>query len=305
VKRLLVISRDKELVHSIESSLNGTYAKTYLANAKDAVDAVLNEIPDLIIIDTESNGLLMPNLLSNLKNDPMFRQLPILAIVADTSLTPEWGALLIDDYIFRSNIEREFATRVGLCIKRLERITEINPLTRLPGNISINKQIQRCLDNGEIFALAYADLDHFKVFNDTYGFSRGDDLIRMTGRVILNIVSQHQGNGAFVGHIGGDDFVFIVDAERVRETAEEIVRTFDQIVPLFYNEADRINGNIECTDRYGNRRVFPMVGLSIGIVSNEHRTFSHYGEVSQVASELKKHAKGVKGSCLRFDRRRG
>jgi diguanylate cyclase (GGDEF)-like protein len=153
-------------------------------------------------------------------------------------------------------------------------------------------------------ALGYADIDNFKPFNDIYGFSRGDDVIRMTGRIIFNIVKQRQPEKSFVGHIGGDDFIFVVDPGVAEGAASEIIRSFDQIVPLFYNERERTNGTIEATDRHGHRRTFPVMALSIGITSNEYRPFTHFGEISTVATELKQFAKKEKGSCFKIDRRR-
>jgi diguanylate cyclase (GGDEF)-like protein len=178
----------------------------------------------------------------------------------------------------------------------------VNPLTKLPGNISINRQIQGRLDSGEIFALAYADLDHFKPFNDYYGFTRGDEVIRIAGRLILNIVKNMQAQGSFIGHIGGDDFIFIMDLGLVEDAAKEIIDAFDRIIPTLYEPEDRERGYIETEDRQGIRRQFPFVALSIGITSNKQKHFIHFGEVTEVACEMKGQAKQVRGSCYMIDR---
>lgn len=156
---------------------------------------------------------------------------------------------------------------------------------------------------GEVFALAYADLDHFKPFNDHYGFTRGDEVIRIAGRLILNIVKNMQSQGSFIGHIGGDDFVFIMDVNLVEAAAKEIIDAFDHIVPTLYEAEDKERGYIEKQDRRGNIRQFPFVALSIGITSNKQRSFTHHGEVAGVASEMKGQAKHISGSCYRIDRR--
>jgi diguanylate cyclase (GGDEF)-like protein len=180
---------------------------------------------------------------------------------------------------------------------------EVNPLTKLPGNISINRQIQARIDGGEAFALAYADLDHFKPFNDYYGFSRGDEVIRITGRLILNIVKNKQPQGGVIGHIGGDDFVFIMDVGLVEDAAKEIIDAFDRILPTLYEAEDRERGYIETLDRQGSTRKFPMVTISIGITSNKQRSFTHYGEITEIASGMKGHAKRARGSLYRIDKR--
>ena len=154
-----------------------------------------------------------------------------------------------------------------------------------------------------LFALAYADLDHFKPFNDYYGFSRGDEVIRITGRLILNIVKSKEPQTSFVGHIGGDDFIYITSWEIVEESAAEIIDAFDKIVPTLYDKKDRDAGFIETLDRQGNPRRYPVTALSIGIATNRNRTYSHFGEMTEVASEMKKFAKKSWGSCFLTDRR--
>ena len=178
-------------------------------------------------------------------------------------------------------------------------------MTRLPGNISINRTIQDLIDRGAIFAIGYGDLDNFKPFNDHYGFSRGDEVIKMTGRLILNIVKSKQPKGSFVGHIGGDDFIFLMNADLVEATAAEIVETFDRIISTFYDPAEREAGSIISTDRQGNPRPFPLMTISIGVTSNKKRRFSHYGEITEAVSEMKHYAKHAKGSCYRSDKRHG
>ena len=135
--------------------------------------------------------------------------------------------------------------RVDLCFARCDRMVELNPLTRLPGNISINRQIQCRLDRGIPFALAYADLDHFKPFNDKYGFSRGDEVIKITGRLMLNIVRNTSLPNIFVGHVGGDDFVCMMDPSLIEEACQDVIDAFDHIVPSFYDPEDRESGNIQ------------------------------------------------------------
>ena len=128
-----------------------------------------------MIIDVNEECHLTINALNNLKADPIFHQLPVLIILDENQETPQWESLFVEDYLKKSDFEKEGHSRVDLSILRSERAVEVNPLTKLPGNISINKQIQTRIDAGETFALAYADLDQFKPFNDYYGFTRGDE----------------------------------------------------------------------------------------------------------------------------------
>lgn len=302
-KTLVVISRDMALKSMIEGSLKGIYNVVVFSNLQSAIDFIYNAIPNLVIIDLTIYDNQTVGILNTLKGDPIFSQLPVIAILSDNHEDFQWGSIMIEDYIRRSDFERDIHTRVNLSIFRSERIVEINPLTRLPGNISINRQIQERLDRSQTFALAYADLDNFKPFNDHYGFSRGDEMIRVTGRLILNIVKNRQPQEGFVGHIGGDDFIYVANLDLVEETTNEIIDAFDQIVPTFYDMEDRERGYIKSVDRQGNTKIYPIVTISIGITHNKLKSYSHYGEITEVASEMKMFAKTFKESCFKIDQR--
>jgi len=302
-KTLVVISQDMALKSIVEGFLRDAFSVVVFNNIQSAIDFIYNTIPHLVIIDLTIYDNQSVNILNNLKGDPIFSQLPVLAILSDNPENPLWGSLLVEDYIRRSDVERDLDPRVNLAILRSERVVEINPLTRLPGNISINRQIQERLDASQAFAVAYADLDNFKPFNDHYGFSRGDEMIRVTGRLILNIVKNRQSQEGFVGHIGGDDFIYVIDVDLVEEITNDIIDAFDRIVPTFYDAEDREKGYIKSVDRQGNIKVYPVISISVGITLNKIKKFSHYGEITEVASEMKRFAKTFKGSCFKIDQR--
>ena len=303
MKSIALISKDIIILNDLERILNGLYKTAIFNNIHSALDYIYNSIPDLVIIDISTDDPASINILGNLKEDPIFYQLPVLAVLSDQSAVPTWGSLPVEDYICKADLERDMLVRVKLSIIRAERVVEINPLTKLPGNISINKQIQARLDKKEAFALAYADLDYFKPFNDKYGFSRGDEVIKITGRLVLNIVKNKQHKNSFTGHIGGDDFIFIMDINLVEETSQKIIETFDEIIPTFYDNNDRARGYIESCDRQGCLKSFDVMKISIGITNTESGEFFHYGEITERASEMKKYAKQFKGSCYRLDKR--
>lgn len=302
-KTIVLISHDDILSGITEKLLSELYSIESFKSIHPAVDYIYNSIPDLVIMDMNSQDSFTLDLLNNLKCDPIFRQLPVLAVLDETQIIPQWDTIFVEDYIKKSDFLKEGFSRVSLSILRSERISEVNPLTKLPGNVSINKQIQTRLDRNVLFALAYADLDHFKPFNDYYGFTRGDEVIRITGRLILNIVKNLQPQDSFVGHIGGDDFVFIMDLNLAEGAAKEIVDTFDRIIPTLYEAVDRKRGYIETQDRRNTLTRFPLITISIGITSNFKKPFKHYGEITEIASEMKALTKRVHGSCYRVDRR--
>ena len=304
MKTIIFISQDMVIISIVDQILQGLYRTVVFRNMQSALDYIYNSMPDLMVVDIDPDDQPAFETLNNLKEDPVFRQLPVLALLADGGVLPGlWEKIVIEDFLLKSAIKEELAPRVELSILRSERVVEINPLTRLPGNIAINKQIQSRLDRDTEFALAYADLDHFKPFNDYYGFSRGDEVLKMTGRLITNTVKGKQPKDSFVGHIGGDDYVFIMDLHLVEEAALEIIGAFDRIVPTFYDAADRQRAFIRSSDRQGKAKSFSVITISIGIAHNRQRSFSHYGELTEIASEMKSYAKRHKGSCIKIDRR--
>jgi diguanylate cyclase (GGDEF)-like protein len=303
MKTIVAISGDTVLANITINSLNHLYNVIVFGGVASALDCIYNSIPDLVIIDVDLNDTTAIDVLNSLKDDPMFSQLPLLIVLPENAAMPEWNTFFAEDYIRISDIEKELLPRVELCIARSERVVEINPLTRLPGNISINKQIQNRLDAKDIFALAYLDIDNFKPFNDKYGFSRGDEVIKIAGRLILNIVKNKQAQYSFIGHIGGDDFIYIMDVDFVEETSADIIDAFNKIIQTFYDPEDREKGCIQSIDRQGNIKIFSFMTVSIGIASNKHCNFVHYGEITEIASRMKTLAKRSKGGNFKMDRR--
>lgn len=303
MKTIVVISRDVSLMEMARSISGCEENIVAFDTVQSALDYIYNSIPNLVVIDMLSADLLSVRLLNTLKSDPIFGQLPVIAIIDDDSGILNWEEIVVEDFVRKSDLLNDLKMRLNLCLTRSERIVEINPLTRLPGNISINKQIQERIDRKMDFAFAYADLDNFKPFNDSYGFSRGDDIIKMTARIILNIVKNGQGVGSFVGHIGGDDLVFIVDRTRAETISQEIIDSFDRIIPTFYDPEDRRKGHIESVDRQGVKRTFPIMTISIGITFNRPHHVTHYGQITQLAADMKKQAKRHHTSCYSIDKR--
>ena len=303
MKTVVIVSRDIVLTNIATRLLGNLYNIVSFNSIQSVLDYIYNSTPALLVVDVALNDTAVVDGINNLKDDPMFRQLPILGILADQVIADNWDFLFIDDYLRKSGLENELQGRVTLGILRSERVVEINPLTRLPGNISINRQTQERLDRKENFAFAYADLDYFKPFNDRYGFGRGDEVIRITGRLILNIVKNRQPLNSFIGHVGGDDFIFIMSPDLAGEVSQEVIDAFDQIVPAFYDAEDREAGAIHSFDRQGNANTFPIMNISIGITDTLSGVFSHYGEITEAAAEMKKFAKQFKGSCYRYNRR--
>jgi diguanylate cyclase (GGDEF)-like protein len=171
----------------------------------------------------------------------------------------------------------------------------------LPGNIAIERAISRRIEQGQLFAVCYCDLDNFKSYNDAYGFLKGDAVIHQTARILVSAVEEAGNPDDFVGHIGGDDFVLVTTPDRAAAVCEAAIRFFDALAPLFYDPEARERGYIEGTDRRGRQERFPLVSISIMVVSNQRNPIHHMAQVAQQAIELKKLAKRRHGSVYVLD----
>ena len=188
-------------------------------------------------------------------------------------------------------------------LRRSDRDLVVHPSTRLPGAVEIEAEVTRRLETGARFAMCYADLDHFKEFNDRYSYYDGDRVIRILAKILHDVVKGLCGEEGFVGHIGGDDFIFVVPTQAVGEACAEIVNVFDLLIPYQYSEQDRRAGYFFGKDRRGQLHRVPLMTVSIGVVTNERRNFQHAAQVSELATEMKSYAKTLPGSVYSIDRR--
>lgn len=198
---------------------------------------------------------------------------------------------------------------IGLVRDLLKKITDLqirnaryaNPLTLLPGNVPIYEHIDRLLEEQRRFTVCYCDLDHFKPYNDGYGYTRGDEVIRKLAQILCaHIDDRHD----FAGHIGGDDFILIFTSDDWQERCEHILRHFERERTQFYNDTDLAQGGIWGNDRQGNSLFFPHLSLSIGaVISDMARCQSHH-QIAILATEAKHQAKKMPGNSLFVDRRR-
>lgn len=193
--------------------------------------------------------------------------------------------------------------RLRALLTRSDRDTGVHPSTRLPGAIEIERDIGRRLQAGVPFAVCYADLDHFKEFNDRYGYNNGDRIIRILARILHDVVKGVCGEDGFVGHIGGDDFLCVLPLAPMEEACAEIIAVFDALIPFQYSEPDRRSGYFFGKDRRGRLHRVPLMTLSIGVVTNERRVFTTASQVSELATEMKSYAKSLPGSIYSIDRR--
>ena len=186
---------------------------------------------------------------------------------------------------------------------KIKYASQSNPLTGLPGNISIKTFVEKQIKNGLDFACVYCDIDHFKSYNDYYGFCRGDEVIKRTACLITEVFKLSR--IGYIGHIGGDDFIAVIHPEEIHELCTRFIKEFDDMASSLYADSDIKNGYIETLDRRNEKCRYPLMSISLAVVvSHENSRFHSFLEISNVTAEIKKKAKTIKGSIFLIDQRK-
>ena len=290
---ILVVDDEPFIRDILKSVLEESYDVLEASDGDEALQMIRKKSPSLVILDYKMPKKTGLEVCKEIREDPLFLHLPIIILTGKGELQDKIEGLDAgaDDYLVKPFEPDELMARVRMVLKRSTRDLDANPLTRLPGNVSIMNEVQSRIIRGQKFAVLYLDLDKFKAYNDYYGFEKGDELIKETSWIIIEALHRKGKEDDFVGHIGGDDFVVVTVPQRSKDIAQEVIDRFDEKAPLFYEEEDRKKGFIISKDRLDREEKFSIVSISIGIVTNVHRQFKHIGEVSSVGAELKKKAK--------------
>ncbi|MCC6964177.1 MAG: GGDEF domain-containing protein [candidate division Zixibacteria bacterium] len=207
-----------------------------------------------------------------------------------------------DDYIWGEWDGEIFQLRVKMIRERTQRDIGVNPTSQLPGPILIEQEINHRLATHQEFAVCYLDIDNFKAYNDYRGYVYGDRTIRLVAHIIRDVVADLS-PASFVGHIGGDDFMFLLPVAHVDPVCSNIVKIYDRIIPSRYEEDDRNRGQIVSVNRRGEREVYPLMTISIAVLI-ANSTFTHLGEMSHMLADLKSYIKSLSGSNYVIERRK-
>lgn len=307
----IIIAADSDLMvhHAIHEALGEAYD---ILQAHDGVEVMklvrTHETIIAIIMDPT-----MPNLdgmaaTKQLKSDFSTYHIPIIMLTEQVNFEDimeavEAGA---DDYMHKPFRPEELKARLFMNIRQAERDQNANPLTKLPGNALINRIIRERMN--QPMAVLYLDLDNFKAYNDKYGFNKGDTILQHAAHIMADAVRTCGNEDDFLGHLGGDDYVIVSTPDKARTMSETICKTFDASIGQFYNEEDRRLGKIISINRKGERETFPLISISIAVITNEQKDLTSIPQIAQLAAELKKYAKskpfGETGSNFVIDRRK-
>ncbi|HNI56525.1 MAG TPA: response regulator, partial [Elusimicrobiota bacterium] len=309
--RILVIDDEANLPIFLKDFLEESgFEVSMCYTGKTAMRTALENPPDAIILDVDLPDIDGYSLCRSMRRTSTLRTVPIVMLTALADQRNEIAGLKAgaDDYLTKPIDTERLLARLNNAISRNIRELDANPLTHLPGNTSIIQEMERQLHQQNPFAVIYADLNNFKAFNDRYGFLRGDQAIKLAAQCLVLSVEKGASLSAglvgswFIGHVGGDDFIVILPADQAEDTCKEIISKFDTQVPNLYDEEDRQRGFILGKNRQGQPLQYPFIGMALVIVSNGDKRFTHPGEISSMASELKSFAKSFGKSAYVLDR---
>jgi diguanylate cyclase (GGDEF)-like protein len=302
-QKILLVDDDPAIRMICREVLEGVgYAVAEAAGGVEAQTEAKRFRPDLVVLDVMMPDVDGFTLAQRLREELSTVLTPVIFLSARGRTADKVRAFKLgaEDYLVKPFDSAELLARVEKALARRDAELSASPTTKLPGSGAIELEIDRRLQiahaDGGDFAFCYLDLDNLKAFNDYYGYAKADGVIRQTGDIIRDVVAREGSGGDFIGHIAGDDFVFITSVERVDRVCRTVAQTFDRLVPLYYNRSDRERGYIETTDRYGVMRRFPIMTVSIAAVTRTARLRSH-ADLAVAAAELKKQAKAVPGSA--------
>lgn len=277
----------------------------FISVKSEQIDIALKNIPALIIINEDAIDRDVVGLCRQIRKDEDNTITPVIVVSSRSEKEHRMKILKESiEYYIKKPVDEEY---LYYTVKNLNRLLSINrrisPLTGLPGNVQIHAELKKRISKNEPFSVLYLDLDNFKAYNDVYGFLKGDQIIEFTAEAILKGVHANVEESAFVGHIGGDDFVAIVPTINCEKMCQNIIAIFDNQVKQFFTDRDLEKGYIEVENRKGIIEQFPLTSISIGVVVAEKNRFSNILEIGEIGAQVKHAAKSVMGSSYAIDRR--
>jgi PleD family two-component response regulator len=304
--RILVADDEPHIVQILKFTLEKAgYHVGTAANGQEALEQIEEFEPNLVILD-----IMMPimdgyEVCRKMREDFQMNQIPVIMLSAKGDLHErveglERGA---NDYLIKPYSNDELLLRVRNVLEWNLKQKEANPLTGLPGNTAIERELKVRIARRVPYAFLYIDIDNFKGFNDYYGYQKGDEIIGYLAGILTRAVEKLGSKEDFVGHIGGDDFVLVSDPTRAEFVAKYIIDEFDKGALFLLNEDDVKRGYFEVRNRQGEIARVSLMSITIALVVSTDNKIEHFAEINDIASELKKYGKNMKGSCVIKERR--
>ena len=306
--KIFVITADQNFQDYAAAMLIGeNYEVKLYSRLNGALGDLTEDAPDLIISDVQFSDGNAVDICKKVKNLASISHIPLIFILENSAQLDKAKLIYAgaDDYIQKSSIEEEFMLRVKMNLFRASRHQELNPVTGLPGGVTLLKELRKRIEAKSPSAVGRVDLYKFKEFNQRYGFKKGDEVIGFTASLMLQSLRYAAGPEDFLAHTGGDNFFFISSPFEVRAVIDNLIKGFDAGIGSFYDEADKKKGYILFKDRKGDIVQVPLMRVYIGVATNEHYTFTSPAQILQISCELKDFAqKTFEKSMFVKDRRK-
>jgi diguanylate cyclase (GGDEF)-like protein len=303
---ILVADDDEDIVRFVEVNLRlEGYDVVTASDGEEAIKSAHELKPDLILLDVMMPKMDGFEVCQRLRGDGRTKGISVIMLTAKSLSADKVVGLTAgaDDYMIKPFDPIELVARVKSALRRSKEMRGLNPLTHLPGNLEVQDEVSKRVAQRGPFAVMYFDLDNFKAFNDYYGFLRGDEAIKLLARCLIEALGRHAEPSAFLGHIGGDDFVAVANPDSAEAVAQDLIGCWDENVNDLYNEEDVERGYIEVADRQNTMHKFPVTTVSVGIAMNTQRPIETHWEASELAAEMKQFAKRNERSSYSIDRR--
>ena len=302
---ILVVEDDSAVARMLSATLEAEgYNPLVACTGEEGVTLALREVPHLILLDLMLPGMDGFEVVQNLRGNARTAHIPVMVVSARHDAADKVRAFEshVDDYLTKPFNGDELLARIRTQLRHVQE-SQLSPLTGLPSGLRIERAIEDRLIEPGHWSILYLDLDNFKAYNDVYGFVRGNDMIRLFARIIDEVMRDLGNANDFLGHVGGDDFILLTTPARVEPLCQRIIARWDAESRACYSPDDLQRGTLIAVDRQGQRQTYPLVALSIGVVTNERRPIDSLAEVSRVAAEVKRAAKSIPGSSWYVDRR--
>lgn len=305
-QEIYIIDCENELVMMLREKFEKEKTFRFKNINPSNLDIALRSIPDLIIVNEQSINTDIIELCRRIRENEDNSITPVLVISSSNNEEHKISIMKNNiEYIIPNIASQEY---LYYAVKNITRLLSVNrtvsPLTGLPGNVQIQTELKKRLLRKETFQVLYLDLDNFKAYNDVYGFLKGDEIIKLTARIITKNIHSLEESDVFVGHIGGDDFVAIVDESVDHDkVCQDIIAEFDKEILKYFNDDDIERGYIEVYNRKGVVEEFPLTSISIGVVVADKKRFANILEIGEIGAQVKHLSKTAMGSSYAIDRR--
>ncbi len=308
VKRILIISSDSQLNDVLRFCFDGWGYEVFVREFSQPEDIgkIKRISPDVIVVDIQFARKEHLAICRQLKENFATAFTPVITLINKRQLRAQLLSLKqgVDDYLIKPPDPLDLRIRIEMATRRAQHSIYASSLTGLPGAKIFEDVLNEKFKKGNPFSFAYLDIDNFKSFNDAYGYRKGDGVILHTAHLVISAVKASGNHDDFIGHIGGDDFVFISTLDKYKAICDNFIETFEKVIPFHYSEADRNQGFVVSRDR--TRKVIntPLMTISIAVVNREYTSnINNMIQLNEKVAEIKRFLKTIPGSKFMADRR--